>query len=314
MKHLINTIKINAILLIVMLPTSNILSQVDWTSYHLLANYPLTKNTIDITGNYDPITTKNINFDNNAAYSNGIYLGSFTDGCLIATPPVTAIDLVDFGFSIEIQFDTIYNTQMPIIVAGQNNRYLEVFLDMWQGDVKLFLNKNYGEFTIKHDSLLVPYQWYKIDVLHKSDKTTLYLNDQLIGEHTGTLEFYDQEESASTKILSNTNAGDGRAFKGLWRNLKIYSKLTSALVEPILSNIITYPNPAINFLNVNLTALFDIRSYHIFDSNGRIILSKELNTTSHNLEIDITDIYSGTYQLILNKELSNKKNISFIKL
>lgn len=68
----------------------------------------------------------------------------------------------------------------------------------------------------------------------------------------------------------------------------------------------TYPNPAVNNLNV-IVDLNDEKTatLKIMDMSGRIIISTNINSTNFDNQIDVTNLISGTYFVVIETETSS---------
>lgn len=68
---------------------------------------------------------------------------------------------------------------------------------------------------------------------------------------------------------------------------------TLSLEEYTVSNLITYPNPTSDFINLNLSNIEINTVYSIFDVNGKRVMNSYLNSNS----INVTNLPSGNYIL-----------------
>ena len=77
-----------------------------------------------------------------------------------------------------------------------------------------------------------------------------------------------------------------------------------------------YPNPAANYIIVELKNVSDTKlNYEIISSDGRLMVSDLLNLTSNTALIDVSNIPSASYHLIIysNKQKLYTEKIQIIK-
>ena len=73
---------------------------------------------------------------------------------------------------------------------------------------------------------------------------------------------------------------------------------------------IIYPNPAEDFLNIQASLYEDV-SYVLYDEMGKLILQGRLLTEKTSLEV--SQLATGRYSLILNNSKENLKTFNIIK-
>ena len=73
---------------------------------------------------------------------------------------------------------------------------------------------------------------------------------------------------------------------------------------------IIYPNPAEDFLNIQ-ASLYENVSYVLYDEMGKLILQGRLLTEKTSLEV--SQLATGRYSLILNNSKENLKTFNIIK-
>jgi hypothetical protein len=239
--------------------------------FELKAHYTLVNTTSEALGTWDTIELVNAPLsDTNGVYSFGGYINDAVneDSSLVITPQLDILNAVQFAVQLEIRMDQLEDKGRPIIVLGEGWRYLG-FATGSDSSFQLILNGNYqsGE----------PYyakagQWQTITMMHsKGDSlTSFYVDGTLIYRRKGLL---DHPES-DTKIM-NTHFGNGAAFKGYWRNLKVFTSdsMTSPTVDlPEVKQLNVYPNPSFGSVSIDLEDLPD-GDYvlYIYDINGRVV-------------------------------------------
>ncbi len=84
--------------------------------------------------------------------------------------------------------------------------------------------------------------------------------------------------------------------------------MTSSVYEPVLtSNIIVSPNPAYNFINIQVPQNFDqINSIYIMDMLGEKVLDcTDLRTSDNVYKIDVNSLSSGIYFVVISTNAKN---------
>lgn len=293
-------------ILIFTLAVSNfvIAQQLDLSGYELKAHYELSSDGIDFTGNYDTIELDNPIFEFGGILSRGCYVNSsnFGDSCLIETPEVNAMN--DLSFAIQVDF-RLSSFNKPIIIAGHGYRYLGIETN---SDGSLFLRTNNSIEDDIENIFLEQDEWYNITLLHNTldSNTYVYLNQELIFTKKKHLNHPDDDNE-----ISNSNFSAGRAFKGYWKELKVYSTNMISSVESSKNKheeINVFPNPANTILNFDMSVAPNL-SYAIFDTNGRCMERSNLSESS----IDITNLFSGIYIVAIYDEEKPMGRAKFIK-
>jgi hypothetical protein len=83
------------------------------------------------------------------------------------------------------------------------------------------------------------------------------------------------------------------------------------LTEFDLSNeLIIYPNPVKDFLNLDFTGNLLPARFKLYNSQGQIVLQGKLNA-SQNL-LDLQQLANGTYTLVVTQE-KRKSNVKIVK-
>ena len=182
-------------------------------SSNVLAYYPLISSAKDNTENYSDITVKNCTWDAIGIYSNGIYSNS-DNGCLIQTPIITGLNKNSFEVSVDFYSD-LPTEERPVFTIGISHSEFGFLLN---GDktVSLLLGNSQRIITTKQFSLNT---WQNGKIVYENEMAKLYLNNTLIISKSFSVTFPD-----SDRIISNNNFGNGKAFKGYWRNLVIKNR------------------------------------------------------------------------------------------
>ncbi len=265
----------------------------------LMANYPLTENGVDVSGQNDSLTLKNVIFQNGGAYSNGIYAGNDTTGSEIMTPPFTTFDYDNFTVYLDFKIEAYPENREPIIIGGYLWRWIGAYVD---GDKLAFMANDFSLYEITDKSIPLN-QWNKLRISFKKedDKCSLFLNDSLVSDYT-ILEF----SSGDDPRFVNYHGGSGITFKGYWRNLVFYNSSNPEGIDEIspFENIsVSYSN---EYLSVNVPGRSGNIVMDIFDVQGSMLktawLSKGVNRFTLNLR-------EGVYML----RFKNDKGVGSVK-
>tara|TARA_Y100000991_G_scaffold19026_1_gene12463 strand:+ start:949 stop:1431 length:483 start_codon:yes stop_codon:yes gene_type:complete len=76
-------------------------------------------------------------------------------------------------------------------------------------------------------------------------------------------------------------------------------------------DISVFPNPAVNYLNVNISDLSKVKTYALFDMSGKLLKQQEI--ISNQLEISFSNFSSGNYLLIFKNEQQKLKTLKVQK-
>jgi hypothetical protein len=90
--------------------------------------------------------------------------------------------------------------------------------------------------------------------------------------------------------------------------------------EEFLNNesvFVAYPNPFSSLLNLSISNIKDmqIMQYSLFDAAGRLVLNNyfNLNAGNNNIEINLSDLESGFYNLVMTSKAGEYKTIRVVK-
>ncbi|MCB0642269.1 MAG: T9SS type A sorting domain-containing protein, partial [Phaeodactylibacter sp.] len=246
----------------------------------------------DELGNSDPLTLINAPYQGNAGvYSYGGYVYDIIDedSTLILTPTLDVLNDTAFAFQVEFMVDTI-RPGKPIIMAGGSWRFLGV---LFNSDATLWALQN-GIFYETTSAPIQVEQWYTITVVHDKEGTGMtryYLDDNLFYELEGQLEYPESDAE-----LLNSHNGQGTAFRGNWRNLKVYGPAeTTNTAWTEKEQLRVFPNPVSDILY--LTDLEQVH-YRLMNMEGRLIRSG-LSTDG---QLYMGDLPDGTYLLQVEGE------------
>lgn len=80
------------------------------------------------------------------------------------------------------------------------------------------------------------------------------------------------------------------------------------------NNIVTYPNPSNDEVNIQLAFASGIRSFEVVDAFGKVMYNGNPNYVSGNIKLDLRGWSSGIYFIVVTLENSESYNSKFIKI
>ncbi len=257
----------------------------------LLANYPLTKNGIDTSGQNDPMLLKNIVFENGGVYSNGIYSGNDTTGSQIRTPPFTTFDYNNFTVLLDFKIDSYPENSEPIVIGGYLWRWIGAYID--NGKIA-FMANDFSTYDVSEISVPLN-QWNSIRFSYNKEvgECYFYFNNNLVSSYPIT-EF----NSGDDPRFVNEHGGSGKTFKGYWRNLVFYnSSSIDGIPESNTLNTISI-NVNSNILNIDVPIQTNGVSLTIVDLQGRVVNTAKLKTGLNTIYLRQQE---GVFFVILHK-------------
>jgi hypothetical protein len=272
------------------------------------AHYSLINTTEDALGLQPPIELINAPFDgNDGIYLNGIYQNSGNpDYSLAHTPFMSALFDSVFAVQLEFRIEEIHTSAfLPVVVIGDGWRYLGLEVS-W--DSTFFLIIQNGSIELSPEIIAEVNRWYEITIMYdqEADEAQFFLDGELIGVVN-----HDIERSENDGNISNTNYATGRAFKGNWKNLRIFGSEPISATEDITDvvPINLSPNPVHDYLHINYAGIENIH-WKICDLYGHTVNNgaKLMN----DLAIDFTSTLSGVYFFIAIDETGGYKSVKKI--
>ena len=189
----------------------------------LIAFYTLDQTAADQTGNYADAEIINAPYEDGGVYLNGNYVGSDPDSSSVRTPNVTALDFAALSVYLEFKVSDLPSGGRPILFCGSSWRWMGASMN-YNGQVYLSyngLNGPYSSQTVSMDT------WHTLAMIH--DGTTGHLI--LDGVEVGVQDFVPNHHDDRRFVMHN--GGNGLAFKGHVRNLRIYNGIEETLAtEP----------------------------------------------------------------------------------
>jgi len=263
----------------------------DLSGLQLVADYPFAGNADEQTGNYQPANTHNVTYGGGAVYSNGIYQGNGDPNyCWIETDDIQELTGNKFVIKLDVKIEENYK---PVFVIG--DLYLWLSVDIFSNNELRVLTYETGNFNGCYNSGFIAQlnTWYSLGIMY--DATTRKLEFYVDNvKKIDTILQGDLDHHNETNLL-NTNRAWGKAFKGYWKNLKIYGisggSNSLAVLHHNVFNI--YPNPAEQFIKVDF-AYEQKANIRIRDMQGKILMQQEVNNHRY---IDVSSLSKGIYQV-----------------
>jgi len=304
MKPLTNFFSILAILFILF---SSLTYAQNFDSFSLIAHYPLSADANDITGKNLPMELINTPFQDGGIYCNGNYIDGDQDSCNATTPDVSDFNFSSFAISLTFKISQSYDERKPIIVGGSSWRWMSIFIDP---DSSIGFDM-FGAFLNSPSSQTKynPNSWHKVSVIYDSVSQTgeLFLDDILIQIDATQL------NHGNENFFTITHSGAGRTFKGILKDLKIYSKSQSTDIAELTQNktnhfdlVQTYPNP----FNASTLIKFSIKKpgnvlLKLFDLKGeevKTLTNDFYGTGNHQILLNSNNFASGIYFISIKTE------------
>ncbi len=189
----------------------------DLSNLELIAHYPLSSTANDTTGNYAPMELMNTPFQDKSIYCNGIYPDGNPNACDAITPDISALDFKSFAVSAVFKIDTL-SDRRPILVCGGLYVWSIIFTEYSDSTISL---SQRGALFGAHTSgtRFSLGTWHEITFMYESTKSMgwLYLDGTAIDSSNLPL------DHGNDKTFSITFGGEGMAFMGNLKDLKIYS-------------------------------------------------------------------------------------------
>jgi hypothetical protein len=283
-------------------------SQVNLTGYKLIASYPLQTNGKEEAGRLpDMNLTGAYSFKNGGIYSNGIYGAG---GTFIGTPTIDSMKLNDFVVMLDFKVETDPTTWDPLFMIGELWRFIGIGLYKNDSTLMFYFNGN----SMIYNRSLFKYKmntWYAIALKHKTNFSTLYVNDKIEITHNAAFDLGSNINETTHRRITNTHSGLGITYKGYWRNLKVYAPGIAQSFEELSAlgrNIVVYPNPSNGTIIINYPFTLKEKSVFvsIINSGGQQVFEQEINGPLINYQLQ-NRFSPGIYYLQLK---TGKQNLT----
>lgn len=240
------------------------------TGQTLLADYPLISDGVDITGNNGDMSISEAPFQNGGIYSNGIYYGNDPDGSHIQSPQIENFDFDNLTANIDFKLEEYPENRIPILMLGTSWRWLSAWMEL----DKIAIKVNNGSIYEISDVVVSLDEWHSLSLSYNKTegKAKLFLNYELVL----SVDVAELQHGDNARVV-NSDGGSGIAYKGYWRNLKIYN---SSVVAGISDQYLNEIN--IHTVNGKLVVENPISrnpiSMKVFDVNGRELADYKLTS------------------------------------
>ncbi len=162
--------------------------------------------------------------------------------------------------------------------------------------------------TFEQDSILPLFSFENIG----SDCAGLV---ELIDNQTDAF-LYPNSEHLSIKNQISVWGMGGNAYAGNYQgSIDCQSIVSTTPVTDNASSLAVFPNPALDFINVDYTINTNEDAQLILtDALGRRLMTRQLNVNQDLIQLDITKLVGGTYFIQIQSETYLSKTQSFVKV
>jgi hypothetical protein len=179
-----------------------------------IAQYPLSGDARDITGNQEDLTISGVPFQTpgpGATLAGGYNVND------ISTPVLSGLDLTDFRITAEFAIAALPTTSMPVFMGGNSSRWIGTRIEA-NGTLTLICNNNVFKTTTAVVSLTVKHT-VAVRFSAASGMASLYLDGVLIGSQTVA-----SLTALTDKLVTTTNYANATAFKGTLYRIRVDGK------------------------------------------------------------------------------------------
>lgn len=321
--------KLLLIILLNITLTSPFFSQINDS---LVAHFLLDGNGVDNVGSNNgtvigaiPVSDRNGN--TNSAYqfdgiNDMVDIGSYPD--LAITGDITVSSWVKTPTSWQSVYadpmiyvrNTVYVTNVTGVNLYINNAHLST---RKFGFILRTATNTWGDDFALSTSTLQLNTWYFVVGVREGNLVKIYVNGVLEKTDAGTGGLIDYGTSPSASIGQKDGTSQ-HWFKGTIDDVRIYKRaLTLSDIQTLYnwtginetfnnseSQIILYPNPTTNYLNISIKENNFIHKIEIFDIAGKVTEVKSFKKSDEVIEIDISKLADGVYFL----KIYDKDNIT----
>jgi len=175
----------------------------------LVASYPLVSDANDITGANPPMTLLNTPYQDGGIFCNGQYLKSNAE-----TPQINKFNFSAFSIIARFKAGAFPIWPIPVFVGGHGYRWAAFYLEP-NGTVTLqYNNSNH----VNSKTTYTLNAWHEAAITYQYRTAKLYLDGVLAAKATFTI------KHGNNRDVSTTNFGGGTTFKGIFGDLRIYSR------------------------------------------------------------------------------------------
>lgn len=267
----------------------------DLSGFHLEAHYPFSTDPTDASSNYGDASVDNVVYSEGGIYSNGLFSGVDTTGSYIKTPDITGFSGEEFALQVDVRPEV---QDQIILTAGHFWRWLQLYIDS-EGKFEILVSMTNGfAQVVKSDAVATLGEWQTVTLIFDEAalQLDLYLGEDLVlSQAIDAPLMYEDDYS-----FSNEDGGLGKAYKGHWKDLKIFNNDPSSGTNEsyLLLDVQVIPNVTDGMIRVEGSGLSH-SAYRLFASNGEMILNGLFSSNEHRL--NLSDLADGLYYLQLVK-------------
>lgn len=182
----------------------------------LLAHFPLTVDGSDTTGNGNILTINKGTHSNGGLYFNGTYQSSFG-----ITNDIEGLKSTPFSIICDFKIDGTFSTgTYPVFVDG-GNRLAAFTIISNGGNMKAGIFANDNALNVTSSTTINANTWYQAKLNYDGTKLSLYINNQFVVDLQAVI--VNRNGAATGNLITSQNTYSGKAFKGWWKDLKVYS-------------------------------------------------------------------------------------------
>lgn len=229
-----------------------------------------------------------------------IYSQSYTDPASINYYPgwgqSTQIATFEIGTDSMIEYSNLNYQGMEFGETIDASGMDTLHLDVWSTSVSRLevypISTGSGEKQVT--AALTANTWNSIDIpLADYTSQSLDMNDLF------QFKFVDPDGNKGTIYLDN---------------IYFFKAATSSVSAVSFNNLKVYPNPATSTLNLEIAATSaTISNYSLVNIQGQVVLSNEVNSSSINTSLDVSNVSNGVYFLKLDTDKGSYTHRVIIK-
>jgi hypothetical protein len=282
-----------------------------------VAYYPFNGNANDYSGNsnngfvYGATPTTDRFGNSNSAYS-------FDGNDYIEIPSSTSLNPVNqLSIAIWIKATNLPNTYTPILHKGgpyqsgfTNREYIMFIEKNGTSNCNIYAestgNIGRGYTNVNNVSINNTWVFYVATFDRINHYLKLYLNGVMEAQATdNNSSFINNNNPLKIGAWDETNSTYAPFYIGCLDDLRIFNKVlteqevldlyneTAGIADAEVSNIVFYPNPVNNILNIK--GLTDNSTISIYDYCGKIVLSNQIKDN----KIDVSSLSNGIYSIVI---------------
>jgi hypothetical protein len=243
-----------------------------------------------------------------SSIKNGTHWLTFEDKAIL--PVNKSVILVDAYNNniIDVKTTSTYAFNIDnTLAATYGNRFKLIITDQFNAlPVKLtsFIGENLGKYSILSWTSVAEKNLINYEVEKSIDGKTFETIGLIKATNSNTktdYSFSDYTNTAADLIYYRLKINEQ---KGIVNYSQIVAIQNNSIIEPVLS---VYPNPANQFININLPENNNLREVLFYDINGKLMM-----TSSKAQNIEVAELNAGVYTIHVKTDKLDQR-IKFIK-